>query len=1227
MDFFKQAYNQNTYLDFLADKFTFSKSLSPIGIDNAEVKSFERLGTVTTKDDKTKTGKKLPVFEIYVEPNTQLQRNRVQLRNLVAKEIQAEHGALAVYIDDQNKQWRFSFIAIEYRLTDKGFGKDQTASKRFTYLLGENTQTRTADKQFATIDKQSTLEDLKQAFAVEPLNKAFYDDLYKWYETAQTQVVFPNDEHAENHTQTSLIRLLTRLLFIWFIKEKKLINADLFDKDKLQKLIHYDQSSSFYKAILQNLFFATLSTEIKNRDFRNESEFQGKNKDYGNQYRYRYHALVKNEEKWKTSFSQTPFLNGGLFESLDTKLSEYILDENGKPVKDKNGKEIINQQHKKLIDEWDKSIRPEQYAIRVDGFSDRSKNKLKFDNSLFFNADETGLIDLFKQYQFTVEESTPLDIEVALDPELLGKVFENLLASYNPETGQQARKATGSFYTPREIVSYMVDESIKACLLEKAPPHDGDTGFYKDRLQDLISLSDKTGELPAPEEVLIYPEEIPPLIKAISGIKIIDPAVGSGAFPMGLLQRMVALLVILDPHNEQWQRQKLAELPDLKSIEQDLKTSEQISDTKAKQQAQNILSAKKQQISDDFKQLDHNYLRKLYLIENCIYGVDIQPVAIQICKLRFFISLAIEQKPNKKPEDNFGIKPLPNLETKFVAANTLIGLENNEIESLFEKDDWQKITSDIEKIREDHFLESNRKKKQELIRNEKTLLNDLKKLLEKQKQSLIESEQQRINERVSQIPGEKNRKIQMKEEQKKFEIYKTEIDAKFASAQKIADWNPYNQNGVADWFDAEYMFGVKHGFDIVIGNPPYIQLQKDGGRLGSLYQNCNFKTFAKSGDIYQLFYERGMQLLTDAQGILAFITSNSWMRAQYGKKLRGFLSAEHSPLRLIDMGKNAFEAIVDTNILLASTGRAEQKFKAVDMDSIAEKQFPPAEQYWSEIEPADDVAWSILSPLEKKIKSRIEQLGTPLKDWDIRIYRGVLTGLNDAFIIDTAKRDELLAADPKSAEIIKPILRGRDVGRYGYKWAGKWLINSHNGDKNNAPINIDDYPAIKKHLNQYYPYLEKRQDKGITPYNLRNCAYLAEFEKEKLIWMHMSGNSRFSYSNGELYCNNKCFIVTGGQLKYLGALLNSKLVSWLMKVLGVPTGMGLIQWDKFTVETIPCVRLSQPEQQPFMDIVDQILTAKKSDKDTTALEAEIDKRVYQLYHLTADEIKIIEGEK
>ncbi len=1055
MDFFKQAYNQNTYLDFLADKFTFSKSLLPIDIDNAEVKSFERLGTITTKDHKV-----LPVFEIYVKPNTQLQRNRVQLRNLVAKQIQTEDGALAVYIDDQNMQWRFSFIAIEWKLTDEGVKEEQTASKRFTYLLGENTQTRTAEQQFATIDKQSTLEDLKQAFAVEPLNKEFYDDLYQWYETAQKQVVFPNDEHAENHAQTSLIRLLTRLLFIWFIKEKNLINADLFDQEKLKTLINYDQPSSFYKAILQNLFFATLNRPIIERSFRTTTNGKANKNNYlaTNVYRYQDYFTNASKDNIIALFEQTPFLNGGLFECLDREASEE------------------EQQNY----DRDRTLRPTKSAIRMDGFSDRADNQLEFPNELFFRDDEQnyGLINLFKQYQFTVEESTPLDIEVALDPELLGKVFENLLASYNPETGQQARKATGSFYTPREIVSYMVDESIKSCLLEKAPPHDGDKDFYKERLQDLISLSDKTGELPAQAEVLIYPEEVPQLIKAISGIKIIDPAVGSGAFPMGLLQRMVALLVILDPHNEQWKQQKLAELPDLKSIEQDLKTSEKISDTKAKQQAQNILSAKKQQIIDDFKHLDHNYLRKLYLIENCIYGVDIQPVAIQICKLRFFISLTIEQNPNRDKNDNYGIKALPNLETRFIVANSLLPLgEMPEQRGIFDEK-IEKLQNQLAEVRHLYFSAKTLKTKRKYREQDKAL-----------RQTMLE------------------------------ELTQSGITAGVeASMQKIVHWDLYNQNSVADWFNPEWQFGVKNGFDIVIGNPPYTQVKR------SIYPKTNFPYSAGKDkgkqNLYKLFVESSYNLCKN-NGVATMIVQSSLMGDLSSAGTRQLLLDKTQLQHLIEFPKTApskkrqvFDSVTQGTCIYQFVKQAADNFAINisinnDSESIKKLAFSAIEKQ------ALHALYSKLLYFPKIAK------GSPAILQKIANDKIIESLFN--FVESIRQGDLNLTTDAKQfSKTTTPVklMRGRHVERYkiNYEMANEYIVAGFEPDK--------------IQLNQDNHFLISQQITGTNDVRRLHFA-LKNHENEQVLW----GNSI-----------NKILLKDQSQNRYFLALLNSKFMDWYFRI-------------------------------------------------------------------------------
>ena len=758
------------------------------------------LGNLTTAD-----GKQLGIFEIPVGTNIRLARNRVQLRNLVARQVQ-EHtlnGALAVYPDADNR-WRFSYIAVTGKLDEKGaITKEETAHKRYTYLLGEGMQTRTAVDRFVALPTPPILEQLDYAFATEPLNKVFYQELYHWYERAKLHVVFPNDEREEEdtHVSTSLIRLLTRLLFIWFMKEKELINQNFFVLDKVRHMIDWNRESSYYKAILQNLFFATLNREIPKRRFRTTN---AKGKPTGNNYLvtnvYRYERYFKGMKKAQIIklFAQTPFLNGGLFECLDRDADE----------------------EKQRVYEKDRTIRKERKekrAIRMDGFSDHDKNRLRVPNDLFFNDDEEqpGLINLLSRYQFTVEESMPLDADVALDPELLGLVFENLLASYNPETEQTARKASGSYYTPREIVSYMVDESLKAYFAQAT-----DVADTKINRLFLPPQEGKDSTTSAASE--LTEEETTALIQAIDTIKIIDPAVGSGAFPMGILQRLVQILGIVDPENKRWKQRQMNiidELPDIESRKQ------------ARKEVETIFSEKNR--FNDFG-------RKLYLIEKCIHGVDIQPIACQIAKLRFFISLTIEQKPTDDPHDNRGIKPLPNLETRFVAADTLLGLDRPTQRTLGQTDAVNRLERELNANRERHFRVTTRKPKMACRKKDKELRNQLATELK----------------------------------QAGFPV---------TNADKIARWDPYDQNAKADWFDPEYMFGVTKGFDVVIGNPPYIQLQKNAGELGRLYKNAGFDTFARTGDIYQLFYEKGCRLLA-GQSHLCYITSNSWLKRRIRQK-------------------------------------------------------------------------------------------------------------------------------------------------------------------------------------------------------------------------------------------------------------------------------------------------------------------------------------------------------
>ena len=441
------------------------------------------------------------------------------------------------------------------------------------------------------------------------------------------------------------------------------------------------------------------------------------------------------------------------------------------------------------------------------------------------------------------------------------------------------------------------------------------------------------------------------------------------------------------------------------------------------------------------------------------------------------------------------------------------------------------------------------------------------------------------------------------------------------------------------------MLGVKDGFDTVLGNPPYIQLQKDGGKLGRLYEPYDFTSFMKTGDIYCLFYEKANQLSRHG-GHVCFITSNKWMRAAYGKKLRDYFIGQTKPIQLLDMGPDVFDATVDTNILLlhnvVPTNRST--FKAATIKSDFDKQTGNITEYLNDngmsMEmPVKGEPWAILSPAELALKYKIEEIGNPLKNWDINIYRGIVTGYNEAFLIDEAKREELVAQDPKSAEIIKPLLRGRDIKRYQFQWAGLYLISTIPA----LNLSIDDYPAVKKYLLGFgrdrlaqtgktlADGTKSRKKTGNKWYELQDqIAYYPEFEKEKVIYPNMTKFLPFYYDPHEFYTNQKCFIITrGNYLKYFTGYFNSKIAErWIRENCPI-LGGGRRELNKVSFENILIPPITEENQHLAAQIeerVDKIIAAKRSnpDADTTELEYEIDQIVYSLYNLTPSEIAIVE---
>ena len=975
------------------------------------------------------------------------------------------------------------------------------------------------------------------ALDTEELNRQFYRDLFAWFSRATREATFPTKEAKTLPPEEHIIRLITRLLFVWFIKEKGLIAEELFVEANVNPLLHdYDpvNGDSYYRAILQNLFFATLNTEIHRRGFSHAS-----NTTHRDPSRYRYANEIADPDSLLKLFVQTPFINGGLFDCLDS----YEASNQG--------------------------------GYRIDCFSDNPNQRKDYSipNRLFF--DDNGLLPLFNRYKFTAEENTPTEQEVALDPELLGKVFENLLAAYNPETASTARQQTGSYYTPRPVVDFMVDEALTAALATRCQPMDGDMDFWRDRLRYLLDYADAFDDA----DELFEESERPGIVRAIAHLTVLDPAVGSGAFPMGVLHKLTLALRRLDQDNTRWEQ-----------VQKDLAL--QRADLAFDTQDQQARKEELADISDTFERYrDSDFGRKLYLIQNSIFGVDIQTIATQIAKLRFFISLAIEQEPDPDA-DNYGIKPLPNLETRFVAANTLLTLAPSPQMSLGHTARVTQLQQELNTNRERYFHATTRHKKLACKEKDKELRDDLAAELEQ-----------------GGMPT--------------------------ADAEKIAQWDPYDQNASADWFDSEYMFGVSEGFDVVIGNPPYIQLQKNGGRLGKRYKDADYTTFVRSGDIYQLFYERGCRLLT-AGGHLCYITSNKWMRSGYGAKLHDYLCTQTQPECLLDLGPDVFDAAVDTNVLLIRNTKAEKPtFPAVSFRAKFNQHNDNIAQYVHDHAidmklPNKGEPWTIIDATEYNLKHKMIDVGTPLKEWDVSILTGIKTGLNDAFVIDDATRQALIAADPNSTEIIKPVLRGRDIQRYQAQWADLWLIDTHNGYGDVPAINVADYPAVKNHLDGFSPQLEKRQDKGRTPYNLRNCAYHEEFFKPKIIWTDIAKHMRGTYDNTGYFLTNTAYLLPTNDLAVLG-FLGSTLFDWYSRQtfqsLGDPWRGGGLRYIAQYMENVPMFDSNQPQSQKIADLVARILSAKDADPaaDTSEFEAEIDRLCYTLYGLTDEEIAAVEG--
>ena len=868
--------------------------------------------------------------------------------------------------------------------------------------------------------------------------------------------------------------------------------------------------------------------------------------------------------------SYLPYLNSSLFTRADKEIIEISQMSNLKLEYFKNTQ---------IRDMNGKAKRGEEYWLKM---------IFEFLNSFDFGA--------------SLDSDNPLFQKDLINSSVLGLVFEKL-------NGYKE----GSFYTPSFITSYMCKQSLEKIVLQKFK-ESGLNAENLDILQKQI-LANMNADFNFRDKA----------INILESVKICDPAVGSGHFLVSALNEMIYIYYKLGLLN--------IPVSDLK-IEND---EILIKDREAK----NFEYKRPQSLNDNHRiQLELFNLKKS-IIENNLFGVDINSNSCEITKLRLWIELLKNSYylDFDCDEKYHNLQTLPNIDINIKCGNSLISyfdinqslnrypniqdkiLEYKELVKNYKNGIYNSKNEIDEKIKE--LLESFRT----FCLNDKFLeqINKFHRLCreynEKYGNYLVKDDKN-----LKRFFGQENLFINQfdKDEAKKdFEILiEKHNDIYNLEAKSPFEWRfafPEILNSEGDFI----------GFDLIIGNPPYIR-QEEIKELKPYLSNI-FEVYKGTSDIYTYFYEQGFKILID-KGILNFITSNKFTRAGYGEPLRDFLLKNTSILEFIDLNeiKVFASATVDTSIVMFKKDKAD-KSQIILYANPKDNNLDFLEYNKIKQRELNNGAFIFGDNKILELKKKIEKIGKPLKDWDINIYRGILTGFNEAFIIDEETKNKLIKEDKKSKEIIKPILRGKDIKRYSYNSKNLYLINTHNGvkEKNISPIDINKYPAIKKHLDKYYSDLEIRQDKGDTPYNLRNCAYTLEFDKSKIIYpCIMAKEPYFTYDDKGFYAPAPANIIVGEEtnIKYILGFLNSKLIYFLMRKFYMGGGIeGELKTNN--IEKIPIPKVDKKTENEIVKLVDKILKIKGQDlrADTRELEGEIDKMVYGLYGLTEEEVGIIES--
>ena len=1067
-------------------------------------------------------------------------------------------------------------------------------------------------------DTVKTFAELKNAFSVEQLTKEFYGRLFEWYTWAlapRTGVTFPNDLADEKddrkYNHEAIIRLITRLMFTWFIRQKIPALKELFERDSLDGILKGNrgkgkfnpdsmEDDNYYRCILQNLFFATFNCPQSGKgkllrrwiDAKQDESGDGwgLSNDFNVTTVYRYQKEFKNPDVFLENMRSVPFLNCALFDCLD------------KAERKQDG-------GRKLY---------------FDGFSTKIKRQAHVPNGLFFKEGQ-GLIDLFNGYEFTIDENSADDADVALDPELLGKVFENLLGAFNPETQETARKATGSFYTPREIVDYMVEESLKNYLKGRLPETTKDVDPKLDDLFDRTKAAEG-------ERTMFSRKDEETLLNALYDCKVLDPACGSGAFPMGVLHCMVRLLARLDPDSISIRERLIARY---RADKDSVDPAESAAD-------------RRERLAELEKCLDEeqhypDYARKLYLIENCIYGVDIQPIATQISKLRFFISLLCDQfRTSFNGEDaNYGLLALPNLEAKFVCANTLISLPETSGELDLTASGVMEARQRLKINRHRIFGARSTGSKEKYKKRDLEIRDEIRDAvingLAKPDESVIDACERQIKaaklrrekvaepkweERVVKVQADLFSPFEARTERvdanrqerdnidaeiawagqricdERAKAERSNVSAAQDYAKLVAGWDPFDQNASSEFFDPEWMFNVTDGFDVVIGNPPYVLISKEEYKQeyadGFQYQSGKI-------DLYRLFIEKAFASLSKrGSGVVSFITPNTFLTIPSCVALRKYIIESNSLRRIVNFTSDVFEGVSVNSVVFVALASSPK-----DNDEIAVSANGDwMHQYGIRLCDCASNGYAIKIFASSSTACIIEKMRQypSFAEWGAEVCLGVQPYHNS---IHSKKQMEarFLHADHQKTKEYLQELSGRDIPRYGVPTGrGIWL----------------NYAA------ELYmkPDMRFFSGKRIVLREIPSETLIATLAKDKLL------------------VNKSCYIIRlkdVGLYSYLLGVINSRAIGFWVANEGDKANQNL--FPRITMATIKRLPIPSPYmsngksdgvaaiQSRIASLVEKVLGAKEKDSnaDTSALELEIDKLVYRLYGLTDDEIAIVEG--